>query len=51
MDPFLETADIDINNNYWPARNEPTRFQLYKLGEDEEELENPMQRANRSTKN
>ena len=51
LDPFLETADIDINNNYWPARNEPTRFQLYKLGEDEEELENPMQRANRSTKN
>lgn len=51
LDPFLETADIDMNNNYWPARNEPTRFQLYKLGEDEEELENPMQRANRSTKN
>ena len=51
LDPYLETADIDMNNNYWPARNEPTRFQLYKLGEDEEELENPMQRANRSTKN
>jgi hypothetical protein len=51
LDPFLETADVDMNNNYWPARNEPTRFQLYKLGEDEEELENPMQRANRSTKN
>ena len=45
LDPYLETADIDMNNNYWPARNEPTRFQLYKLGEDEEELENPMQKS------
>lgn len=30
IDPFLETADTDRNNNYWPARHEPTRFQLYK---------------------
>ena len=29
-DPFLETADVDKNNNYWPPRNEPTRFQLFK---------------------
>ena len=50
LDPFLETADVNMNNNYWPARYEPTRFELYKLGEDEEEeeLENPMQRANRA---
>ena len=41
-----------MNNNYWPARYEPTRFQLYKLGEEEEEeeLENPMQRAKRAKK-
>ena len=52
LDPFLETADVNMNNNYWPARYEPTRFELYKLGEDldEEELENPMQRANRAKK-
>ena len=48
LDPFLETADVDLNNNYWPPRTEPTRFQLYKL--DEEKLENPMQRAERAKK-
>ena len=30
LDPFLETADIDRNNNYWPERDEPTRFDLFK---------------------
>ena len=30
LDPFLETADTDRNNNYWPPRNEPIRFQIYK---------------------
>jgi hypothetical protein len=48
LDPFLETADVDLNNNYWPPRTEPTRFQLYKR--DEETLENPMQRAERAKK-
>jgi hypothetical protein len=48
LDPFLETADVDLNNNYWPARTEPTRFQLYK--QNEVKLENPMQRAERAKK-
>jgi len=43
LDPFLETADVDLNNNSWPARNEPTRFQIFKG--NEEKKENPMQRA------
>lgn len=30
LDPFLETADTDRGNNYWPPRVEPTRFQMYK---------------------
>ncbi len=30
LDPFLETADVNRNNNYWPPRMEPTRFQMYK---------------------
>ena len=30
LDPFLETADVDLNNNYWPSKNEPTRFQMYQ---------------------
>ena len=41
-------ADVDLNNNYWPPRTEPTRFQLFKR--DEETLENPMQRAERAKK-
>jgi len=46
LDPFLETADVDLNNNYWPARNEPTRFQIFK--ENDKKKENPMQRAIRA---
>jgi len=42
LDPFLETADVDMNNNYWPPRIEPTRFQIYKQREWQQE--NPMQR-------
>ena len=50
LDPFLETADVDRNNNYWPPRMEPTRFQLFK--EAESNSENLMQRQIRSnTKN
>jgi len=30
LDPYLETADTDRSNNYYPARKEPTRFDLYK---------------------
>lgn len=30
LDPHLETADVDRNNNYWPERKEPTRFELFK---------------------
>lgn len=46
LDPFLETADVDRNNNYWPARIEPTRFQLFK--DRNRRQENPMQRDRRA---
>ena len=46
LDPFLETADVDRNNNYWPARIEPTRFQLFK--DRNRGQENPMQRDRRA---
>ena len=46
LDPFLETADVDLNNNSWPASNEPTRFQIFK--ENDKKKENPMQRAFRA---
>ena len=42
LDPYLETADVNTGNNYWPPRVQPTRFQLYKRGERTEQ--NPMQR-------
>jgi hypothetical protein len=41
LDPLLETADVDLNNNFWPPRIIPTRFELFK--EKEEEERNPMQ--------
>lgn len=44
LDPFLETADTDRNNNYWPQRQEPTRFELYKQRQWRQG-QNPMQRA------
>ena len=42
LDPFLETADVDMSNNYWPARFEATRFQLFKRRKNNSE--NLMQR-------
>ena len=30
LDPFLETADVNLDNNNWPQKTHPTRFQLYK---------------------
>ena len=43
LDPFLETADIDMSSNHWPPRSEPSRFQLFKQREWPEG--NPMQRS------
>jgi hypothetical protein len=40
LDPFLETADVDFNNNNWPPVMQPSRFQLYKNKEQQEQ--NPM---------
>lgn len=45
LDPFLETADVDRDNNYWPKRNEPTPFQLYERRNYERS--NPMQKKNK----
>lgn len=43
LDPFLETADVNRDNNYWPPRDEPSRFELYKY--QRESRKNPMQEA------
>ncbi|HAA87972.1 MAG TPA: aminopeptidase, partial [Verrucomicrobiales bacterium] len=41
IDPMLETADTDRNNNYWPPRPIESRFQLQKRKKGK----NPMQKA------
>jgi hypothetical protein len=30
LDPLYETADTDYSNNYWPEKQVPSRFQIYK---------------------
>jgi hypothetical protein len=48
LDPFLETADIDTNNNVFPEKQNISRFELFKgraEGRGEGGGENPMQKA------
>ncbi len=47
LDPLYETADCDYNNNYWPSKQEPSRFQLYKsrYGRNYSGGSNPMREA------
>jgi hypothetical protein len=47
LDPHLETADTDRDNNYWPERRQPTRFELFKR-RSWSGGENPMQRSRRA---
>ncbi|HBP44539.1 MAG TPA: aminopeptidase, partial [Flavobacteriales bacterium] len=51
LDPLLETADVDMNDNYWPLRPQPTRFELFKSDRGRRnngQGENRMQRARRN---
>ena len=48
LDPYLETADVDMSDNAWPPRPEPTRFEVFKQKEWGGGGENPMQRAQRN---
>ena len=49
LDPYLETADVDTGNNYFPSRQQMSRFELYKRGGRRGGYgENPMQRARRA---
>jgi hypothetical protein len=47
LDPFLETADTDRSNNYYPSQTEVSRFDLYK-SRRRGGGENPMQRDRRA---
>jgi hypothetical protein len=44
LDPFLETADTDLNNNSYPREVIPTRYEIFK---QKKMNENPMQRQKR----
>jgi hypothetical protein len=41
LDPNLETADVDRSNNYYPARQEMSRFELFNR--ERRSRKNPMQ--------
>jgi len=43
LDPFLETADIDTDNNYYPRRNNLSRFETFKRNIQQQRKDNPMQ--------
>lgn len=50
LDPYGETADTDVDNNYFPRTNKPTRFELFRSrgsgARGQASGTNPMQRAN-----
>ncbi|NBC06066.1 MAG: M1 family peptidase [Bacteroidetes bacterium] len=49
LDPYLETADVDTEDNYYPPRTQLNRFELYKRNRSRwGGGENPMQRARRA---
>ena len=48
LDPLRETADIDESNNSWPAKEIPSKFQLYRSKQTSRGQStggNPMQRS------
>jgi len=50
LDPYLETADVDRSNNYFPKREEENRFEMFKKKREQGPRENPMQRDRRAKK-
>jgi uncharacterized pyridoxamine 5'-phosphate oxidase family protein len=49
LDPYLETVDVDTENNYFPAKPQMSRFEIFKRsGNPFGGGENPMQRAKRA---
>ncbi|MDA0741480.1 MAG: M1 family metallopeptidase [Bacteroidetes bacterium] len=49
LDPFLEMADTDRSDNYWPAMQEPNKFDVYSRGAtsrwERNGRSNPMRKA------
>ncbi len=48
LDPFLETADTDTSDNFYPPRQEVDRFDLFK--NRKQTRDNPMQRDKKAKK-
>ena len=46
LDPFLETADIDRGNNFFPSKTDQSRFNLFKQGYREQSSDNLMRKYN-----
>lgn len=46
LDPYQETADVDMNNNNWPPQMPPSRFKVYKS--KNWKRSNPMQRSEKA---
>ena len=38
QDPYWETADVDVSNNAWPRKSEPSRLELFKTERDQNNL-------------
>jgi len=51
LDPYLETADVDTSNNYFPPMPKVSRFDLYKSKQNQGGEENPMQKSKKERKN
>lgn len=47
LDPYLETSDVDAENNYFPAKKQINRFDLFRQRGNGGSEENPMQRDKR----
>ena len=52
LDPYLETADINTTNNYYPPQEEKAdRFEVFKRDQDQfNNRKNPMQEAKKNKK-
>lgn len=51
LDPYLEIADVDTSNNYYPPQSSPSRFDAFKNKKARSNpRENPMQRAEKAKK-
>lgn len=43
LDPFLETADVNLENNFYPRKPIKSKFQIFK--QQQQKQQNPMQKS------